>query len=112
MELKYFVYDSLEQARIDKYLAEELEDISRSLIQQLIKDKLVKVNEAFVKANYLLKAGDKIEVTFLDPVVSEIGPENIPLDVYYEDQDVIVVNKPTGMVVHPAVGNHSGTLVI
>ena len=111
MELKYFIYESDEQVRIDKYLAEELEDISRSLIQQLIKDKLVKVNEVFVKANYLLKSGDKIEVTFLDPVVSEIGPENIPLDVYYEDQDVIVVNKPSGMVVHPAVGNHNGTLV-
>ncbi len=111
MEVKYFIYEENEPCRVDKYLAEELEDLSRSMIQQLIKDNLVLVNDKNIKANYILKQADKIEVTINDPVVSEITAEDIPLDVYYEDEDVIVVNKPSGMVVHPAVGNHSGTLV-
>jgi len=111
MEVKYFIYEENEPCRIDKYLAVELDDLSRSMIQQLIKDNFVLVNGKNVKANYVLRLDDKIEVTINDPVESEITAENIPLDVYYEDQDVIVVNKPSGMVVHPAIGNHSGTLV-
>ena len=111
MDKKFLIYDGLETERIDKYLANELEDMSRSSIQMLIKDKYVLVNEEVVKANFLLKNGDEISITIPDPVNDEILAEDIPLDVYYEDSDVIVINKPSGMVVHPAVGNTKGTLV-
>ena len=111
MDKKFLIYDGLETERIDKYLANELEDMSRSSIQMLIKEKQVLVNEEVVKANFLLKNGDEISVTIPDPVNDEILAEDIPLDVYYEDSDVIVINKPSGMVVHPAVGNTKGTLV-
>lgn len=112
MEIKYFniTIDNKDQ-RIDKFLAENLEDFSRTQVQQLIKDKNVLVNDLEVKANYLLEEEDIIKVTIPDPVTIDIVPENIPLDIYYEDEDVIVVNKPSGMVVHPALGNYSGTLV-
>lgn len=112
MEIKYFniTIDNKDQ-RIDKFLAENLEDFSRTQVQQLIKDKNVLVNDLEVKANYLLEEEDIIKVTIPDPVTIDIVAENIPLDIYYEDEDVIVVNKPSGMVVHPALGNYSGTLV-
>ena len=112
MEIKYFniTIDNKDQ-RIDKFLAENLEDYSRTQVQQLIKDKNVLVNDLEVKANYLLEEEDIIKVTIPDPVTIDIVAENIPLDIYYEDEDVIVVNKPSGMVVHPALGNYSGTLV-
>jgi len=111
MDKKFLIYDGLDSERIDKFLANELEDLSRSSIQMLIKDKQVLVNEEVVKANFLLKNGDEISITIPDPVNDEILAEDIPLDVYYEDSDVIVINKPSGMVVHPAVGNTRGTLV-
>lgn len=112
MELKYF-YINLENAglRIDKFLADNLEDYSRTQIQQLIKNKNVLVNDEVIKANYLLEDEDIIKLTIPDAVTIDIKAENIPLDIYYEDEDVIVVNKPSGMVVHPAIGNYSGTLV-
>lgn len=111
MELKKLLYQNEEPIRIDKFLTEEFEDLSRNSIQILIKNNAVTVNGNVVKANYILKNNDEIEIMFDDAVDSEILPENIPLDVYYEDEDVIVVNKPSGMVVHPAVGNFTGTLV-
>ena len=111
MDKKFLIYDGLDSERIDKFLANELEDLSRSSIQMLIKDKQVLVNEEVVKANFLLKNGDEISITIPDPVTDEILAEDIPLDIYYEDSDVIVINKPSGMVVHPAVGNTRGTLV-
>ncbi len=97
--------------RLDVYLAEQYEDLSRSYIQKLIKENCIKVNGKIEKAKYLVKLGDKIEINL--PKVEEvrIEPENIPLDIVYEDDDVIVINKPQGMVVHPAPGNYSGTLV-
>ncbi len=110
MDKRYLIYDELEETRIDKYLSQEL-DLSRNSAQILIKNNNVLVNGKEIKANYNLKNGDKIEISIPDPVNTDIIPENIPLDIYYEDSDVIVINKPSGMVVHPAVGNTTGTLV-
>lgn len=100
-----------EGTRIDKYLAESFQDFSRSYLQKLIKDEQIIVNEKIVKANYKIGANDQITVMIPDPKVLEILPENIPLNILYEDEDVILVNKPKGMVVHPAAGHYSGTLV-
>ncbi len=96
--------------RLDKYLLNELSE-TRSKIQKLIDNSLILVNNKKVKASYIVKNGDEIEV--LEEILdnSDIIPENIPLDIVYEDDDVLVVNKKSGMVVHPAVGNYSGTLV-
>lgn len=100
-----------EEIRIDKYLTTELSDFSRSYIQKLIRDEMVLVNEKKVKANYKVLPKDQIEVMIPDPEVLSILPENIPLDIVYEDEDIVIVNKPKGMVVHPAAGHYSGTLV-
>ncbi|HZG88238.1 RluA family pseudouridine synthase [Paenibacillus sp.] len=97
--------------RIDKMLAEALEDVSRSQLQDWVRDGHVTVNGAAVKPNYKLSVGDEVVVRPPEPELTELVPEPIPLDVKYEDSDVIVVNKPRGMVVHPAVGHRSGTLV-
>lgn len=97
--------------RIDKFLSVELEDLSRSYIQKLIKDELIFVNDKKVKANYKIFPNDTVVINVPDPTVLEILPENIPLDIVYEDSDVILINKPKGMVVHPAAGHFSGTLV-
>ena len=97
--------------RIDKFLGENLGDLSRSYIQKLLKDGLILVNGKKVKANYKLNEGDQIDVEVPDPEPLDIAAENIPLDILYEDQDLLVVNKPKGMVVHPAHGHYSGTLV-
>jgi 23S rRNA pseudouridine1911/1915/1917 synthase len=107
----FIKYEKQELMRIDKFLATELEDVSRSLIQDLIEKEKVLVNEKIVKPSLLLKFGDMIEVLEDEVVSSDIVPEDIPLDIYYEDSDLLVVNKPTGMVVHPAVGHYSNTLV-
>lgn len=108
---EYFTVETEEGMRIDKYLAENLPDISRSHIQKLIKDDLIMVNEKPVKANYRLSLSDRIQVVVPEPEEPEILPENIPLDILYEDRDIIIVNKPKQMVVHPAAGHPSGTLV-
>jgi len=97
--------------RIDAWLTSKLEKYSRSYIQKLIDDKLVTVNDKIVKSNYKLKQGDRVEVNVPEPVKLDVVPEKIDLDILYEDDDIIVVNKPKGMVVHPAAGNYSGTLV-
>ncbi|WP_418888763.1 RluA family pseudouridine synthase [Paenibacillus rhizolycopersici] len=98
--------------RIDKYAKTLLgEDVSRSQIQLWIEAGNLVVNDAPVKANYKLAEGDRVELTIPEAEPAEIEPENIPLDIYYEDGDAIVVNKPRGMVVHPAPGHSSGTLV-
>lgn len=104
-------YDKAEKTRIDSYLSEQLEDMSRSHIQKEIKSGAVTVNGAPVKSNYLLSAGDEITVSLHEPEEISVLPEGIPLDILYEDADVIVINKPKGMVVHPAAGHASGTLV-
>lgn len=97
--------------RIDKYISEQLEDISRSYIQKLLKDGLVFVNNSACKANYQVKENDIISFSVPENTEPEIEPEDISLDIIYEDSDIIVVNKPKGMVVHPAAGHTCGTLV-
>ncbi|WP_315108129.1 RluA family pseudouridine synthase [Clostridium intestinale] len=97
--------------RIDKYLSEVIENKSRSFIQGLIDNDNIKVNDKLIKSNYKLKLNDIIEVNLPEPLELEVKAEDIKLDIVYEDHDVIVVNKPQGMVVHPAPGNYTGTLV-
>lgn len=97
--------------RLDKYLSDVMEDLTRSRLQRLIKDGAVLVNGAAAKTSTKLAQGDKIFLTLPEPETLSVEPENIPLDILYEDQDLIIVNKPKGMVVHPAAGHYSGTLV-
>lgn len=98
-------------ARIDKYLSDELNHCSRSYVQKLLESGNIKVNDKSVKANYKLKTGDYIYICIPEPEEIEIKSENIPLDIVYEDDDIIIVDKPKGMVVHPAPGHFEGTLV-
>lgn len=98
-------------ARIDKYLSDELNHCSRSYVQKLLEAGSIKVNDKVVKANYKLKSGDSIYICIPEPEELEIKAENIPLDIVYEDDDIIIVDKPKGMVVHPAPGHFEGTLV-
>lgn len=97
--------------RIDKYLAEQLPDITRSYLQKLLKDGSVQMNGKPVKTSTKTAAGAIIELTIPEPEEPEILPEDIPLDILYEDSDVILINKPKDMVVHPAAGHYTGTLV-
>lgn len=97
--------------RIDKYLAEQLPDITRSYLQKLLKDGSVQMNGKPVKTSTKTAAGAVIELTIPEPEEPEILPEDIPLDILYEDSDVILINKPKDMVVHPAAGHYTGTLV-
>ena len=96
--------------RADVILAQML-DITRSNMQKLMDDGRAIKGTKVLKSNYKLKAGDKIIVSLPEPEPLDVQPENIPLDILYEDEDVVVVNKARGMVVHPAAGNYSGTLV-
>jgi 23S rRNA pseudouridine1911/1915/1917 synthase len=108
----WIIGDKAVGGRIDKAIADRLgAPFSRSQIQQWIKDGMVTVGDRPVKANYKVAAGDYVEVRVPEAEPSEVAPEPIQLDVVYEDGDVIVVNKPRGMVVHPAAGHASGTLV-
>lgn len=97
--------------RLDVFLAGEAPQLSRSYIQKLVMEGMVDVNGLPARANYRLRKGDSVVVRIPPPVELVVEPEPIPLDIYYEDADVVVVNKPRGMVVHPAEGNYSGTLV-
>jgi len=97
--------------RIDAWLTGKLEGFSRTYIQKLINDNLVLVNGNPVKANYKLKAGYEVSIIIPEAKKPDILPEKIDLNVIYEDNSIIVINKPKGMVVHPAAGNYSGTLV-
>ncbi|MDY4893348.1 MAG: RluA family pseudouridine synthase [Agathobacter sp.] len=100
-----------EGERLDKYLSMIYPDFSRSFFQKLIKNGQVKVNDIPEKSSYSVREEDIICVTIPDAVQTSIEPENIPLDILYEDDDVLIVNKPKGMVVHPSAGHYSGTLV-
>ena len=97
--------------RIDKFLSENLEGATRSSIQKIIESGGVFINGVAVNKNRKCKAGDVVEIIIPDAVSLDVEPENIPLDIVYEDGDLLVVNKPKGMVVHPAAGNYSKTLV-
>lgn len=99
-----------EKLRIDKYLMDELE-YSRSKIQRMINSNNILVNDKNVKSNYTLHIGDEITINEDYSEEIDITPEDIPLDIYYEDEYLLVINKPSGMVVHPAAGNHENTLV-
>ena len=109
--LEFTAADEEAGVRIDRCLSDKYEDLSRSYLQKLLKDQGVTVNGKIVKANYKLQAGDLVQTTVPDLSEPDILPENIPLDILYEDDDVLVVNKPKGMVVHPANGHTSGPLV-
>ncbi|KRE19908.1 pseudouridine synthase [Bacillus sp. Root920] len=97
--------------RLDKFLSTTEPEWSRTQVQQWVKDGLIEVNGKQVKANYKVQAGDQIKVEIPDPEALDVEAEPMDLDIYYEDADVLVVNKPRGMVVHPAPGHVSGTLV-
>lgn len=111
-EMEWLIDEAAAKVRVDKFVKEQLgEDTSRTQIQIWIEEGAVLVNGTAVRTNYKLAAGDRIALTIPEAESVEIVPEDIPLDIYYEDSDVIVVNKPRGMVVHPAPGHSSGTLV-
>jgi 23S rRNA pseudouridine1911/1915/1917 synthase len=106
-----FLIKNDQNIRLDKYLAGEIENMTRAQVQLLISEGQIRVNGKAVKASYLIKTDDLIQVNIPEPTLTEIKAEKIPLDIYYEDSDLIVINKPVGMVVHPAAGNYQGTLV-
>lgn len=98
--------------RIDKFLMDRLPNVTRNKLQSAIKDQFVKVNEQTVKPNYKVRPGDEIVISLPEPPRdTEVVPENIPLDIVFEDEYLLIVNKPAGMVVHPAHQNWNGTLV-
>ena len=97
--------------RVDLYIAEKIKDRSRSFIQKLLKNEAVRVNGKIVKANYKLKDQDEIQIDIPDDKELSVEAEDIPLDIIYEDEDLLIINKPKDMVVHPAAGHYSGTLV-
>ena len=112
MEHKTFIVeDNGAGMRIDKFLAEQDDTLTRSAVVRLIEEQQVTVNGAVPSKNARLKTGDTVILSVPEPVLPEAKPENIPLDIVYEDNDLLVVNKPRGMVVHPAAGNPDGTLV-
>lgn len=97
--------------RLDVFLSETEEELTRSHIQKLLQDGMIAVNGVAVAKNYKIRKNDVVALTYPEPEPCEAQPENIPIDIVYEDDDIIVVNKPKGMVVHPAAGNYTGTLV-
>lgn len=109
--LNFNITEENSNIRIDRYLAEQCPDLSRSYIQKLVKDGAVFVNNRQIKANYKVQPQDQVILTIPDMQVPDILPENIPLDILYEDQWLLVVNKPKDMVVHPSAGHMEGTLV-
>jgi len=110
MDERLFVVEA-PQARLDRFLAERLPDHSRAEVQRWIKSGLASVNGRPARPGMALKPGDVVLLTIPEPLQTELLPEDIPLVVLYEDEDVIAIDKPAGMVVHPAVGHSSGTLV-
>ncbi len=109
--MKISVSESGAGKRLDAFLAEEIENMTRSRIQKLIQEECITVNNLSAKANYRLKENDEIDIVVPEAKECRIEAEAIPLDIVYEDDDMLVINKPQGMVVHPAAGNYSGTLV-
>ena len=108
---EFEVMGEQEGERLDKYLSVIYPELSRSFFQKIIKDQGILVNDVPEKANYRIKSDDVVRVNFPDAVQTAIEPENIPLDILYEDPDILIVNKPKGMVVHPSAGHYTGTLV-
>ena len=110
-EFRFQITEEMEDERIDKCMSMLIDSLSRSYIQKLIKEEAVTVNGSSVKGSYRVKTDDEVAFCLPEAVEPSIEAENIPLDILYEDEDVVVVNKPKGMVVHPAAGHYSGTLV-
>ncbi|CEH35456.1 RluA family pseudouridine synthase [Romboutsia lituseburensis] len=108
---EFLVLEDEEGDRLDVYLSSQLGDMSRSYIQKIIKDKKVKVNGKEEKAKYLVKEDDKVIIEIPAPKLLEVLPQDIPIDIVYEDTDILIINKPQDMVVHPAPGNYENTLV-
>lgn len=112
MQEEQFIINQEENGmRIDVFLSKKMDNVSRSYIQKLIKEKEISVNGMAVKANYKVSANDIVQLTIPDLSEPDILPENIPLDILYEDTDILIVNKPKGMVVHPSPSHYTGTLV-
>ena len=111
MAIQFFIEEEQAGERIDKYLSDALPDLSRSYIQKLIKDGHVTANHKIIKSNYKLNAEDELELEVPELKEPDIIAEDIPMDILYEDSDLLIVNKPKGMVVHPSAGHYSGTLV-
>lgn len=105
------IVSDVENERIDVYIAGKFTEMSRSSVQKLIADGMITVNSKSIKANYKLKKDDEINITIPEPEPLDIIAENIPIDIVYEDDDLAVINKPQGMVVHPAPGHYTKTLV-
>ena len=111
MEKYNIIVDNEDNFRLDKIIALNMKDLSRTMIQEMINRGLVSVNGKITKASYKTKLNDQIEIMIEDNTELDIEPENIPLKIVYEDKDIIVVDKPTGMIVHPSPGIINGTLV-
>lgn len=110
-QIKILVTSEYENERVDKVIASEADTLSRSFVQKIIKDQEVTVDGKVVKAGYKVSEGEEILFSVPEKIEPEILAQDIPLDILYEDSDVLVVNKPKGMVVHPAAGHYSETLV-
>lgn len=100
-----------ETMRLDKLIATKCEDLSRTRLQKLIEEEKIFVNGKSAKASLKVKKGDIIEIEEIEVKETTLEPQDIPLEIIYEDNDIIVINKPKGLVVHPANGNPDGTLV-
>ncbi|NKF05277.1 RluA family pseudouridine synthase [Clostridium gasigenes] len=110
-ELNFIINEENKGERIDKYISNIIDGKSRSFLKGLIDNGSVTVNGKVQKSNYNVKCGDNITVVMPEPMISNVTPENIELDIVYEDEDLIVINKPKGMIIHPAPGVYTGTLV-
>ena len=111
MKKETIIVQENEEIRLDAYISNRLEELSRMAVKRLLEEDKILVNGNIPKASYKVSKGDKIEIQIDEPKEIELKAQNIPIDVVYEDDDIIVVNKPKGLVVHPANGNPDGTLV-
>lgn len=109
--VKDIVVNEEDKVRLDSYIAKKDESLSRSMIQKLLEGNKIIVNGNIVKASYKVQVGDRIQIEIEPPKEVKLEAQDIPIDIIYEDDDIIVVNKPKGLVVHPANGNPDGTLV-
>ena len=110
-EVVFEILPEMTEERIDKCISSYMEDLSRSYIQKVIKEGHVFVNDTVVRANYRVKVDDQVKFVIPDSIEPDIPAQDIPLDILYEDKDILIINKPKDMVVHPAPGHYEGTLV-
>lgn len=109
--IELVVEEEFNKERVDKYLSSMLDDYTRSYLQKLISEDRVFVGDKAVKSNFRVETGQAVSLSLPEPIETKIVPENIPIDVIYEDEDIIIINKHKGLVVHPAPGHTNGTLV-